>query len=181
MKQALVLGIVAALAGLSSGKAVAADSAMIIPGGELDPTIADADVYLATPRVPRIPAGRACALAARYVALVNAGKYAEVAALYADDATFLEPMRPTFKGRAQIDAFYTKRIGGLQPQVRAVAYFGNDSECMVELALQTQIEGKPRHVLVSMDHFILNRDGKIASMVAFARPPRGTGHAEPGK
>lgn len=145
----------------------------IIPGGLLDPAFPNADVYLDEPADPAPPPGRACALARRYVDLVNAGKYAEVAALYADDATFLEPMRPNLHGRAQIDEFYTKRIGSMAPQVRAVKYFGDDEECMVELALHTEIGGRKRWVLVSMDHFILNAEGKVKSMTAFARPLRG--------
>jgi hypothetical protein len=147
---------------------------LVVAGGHLDPAFPDADVYIGTPATPAVPPGRACAVAQRYVELVNAGKYAEVAALYADDATFLEPMRPTLKGRAQIDEFYTKRIGGMAPQVMGVSYFGDDRECMVELALQTQIAGQPRWVLVSIDHFILGDDGRIKSMAAFARPMRGS-------
>ena len=145
---------------------------MIVAGGELDPAFPGADVYIGTPATPSVPPGRACALAQRYVALVNAGKYLEVAALFADDATFLEPMRPSLHGRAEIDAFYTKRIGAMAPQVMGVSYFGNDSECMVELALQTEIGGQKRWVLVSIDHFILGEHGKVKSMTAFARPPR---------
>jgi len=155
------------------GAALALEPPMIIAGGQLDPAFPNADVYLGTPATPTIPPGRACALAQHYVELVNAGKYLEVAALFADDATFLEPMRPTLHGRAEIDAFYTKRIGAMAPQVMGVSYFGNDSECMVELALQTVIGGEKRWVLVSIDHFILNDEGKVRSMAAFARPVRG--------
>jgi hypothetical protein len=164
--------IAALLAVALPGAAHALDVPMIIAGGQLDPAYPNADVYLGTPAAPNVPPGRACALAQRYVELVNMGKYLEVAALFADDATFLEPMRPTLHGRAEIDAFYTKRIGALAPQVMGVSYFGNDSECMVELALQTQIGGEKRWVLVSIDHFILSEDGKVQSMTAFARPPR---------
>ncbi len=152
---------------------MAREPVMLAPGGVLDPAFPNADVYLTKPPTPEVPPGRACAVAQRYVELVNAGKYAEVAMRYADDATFLEPMRPNLHGRAQIDEFYTKRIGGMAPQVMAVAYFGNDSECMVELALQTELAGKKRWVLVSMDHFIVGEDGRIRSMTAFARPVRG--------
>ena len=148
-------------------------AAMTIPGGQLDPAFPNADVYLATPATPTVPPGRACALAQHYVALVNAGKYLEVAALFAHDATFLEPMRPTLHGRTEIDAFYTRRIGAMAPQVMGVSYFGNDSECMVELALHAEIGGQKRWVLVSIDHFILGENGKVKSMTAFARPVRG--------
>jgi hypothetical protein len=163
-----------ALTAITMGTAMAGTSANHIPGGQLDPAIHDADIYLTTPAAPVMPKGRACALAARYVNLVNAGKYLEVAALFADDATFLEPMRPTLHGRGEIDAFYTKRIGAMAPQVMAVAYFGNDRECLVELALQVEIADQKRWALVSMDHFIVNRQGRVASMTAFARPVRGS-------
>lgn len=143
---------------------------MTIAGGTLDPAFAQSDVYLETPPSAPVPPGRACQLAARYVALVNGGDYLGAAALYADDATFLEPMRPSLKGRAQIDEFYTKTIGGMKPHVIAVAYTGGDRECMVALANRFVVDGKPRYALASVDHFILRGDGKIDSMVAFARP-----------
>ena len=156
---------------------LATPAPMAIAGGALDPAWPDADVYLATPPEPRVPPGPACAVAARYVHLINAGEYASVAALYADDATFLEPMRPNLHGRAEIDAFYTRQIGTMKPRIRAVTYLGNARECMVELAREVMLEGKPRTVLVSVDHFVVGRNGRIAAMVAFARPPRGTGQA----
>ena len=79
-------------------------------------------------------------------------------------------MRPSLKGRAQIDEFYTKYIGGMKPHVIAVAYTGDDRQCMVALANRVELDGKPRYMLASVDHFILREDGKIDSMVAFARP-----------
>jgi len=172
MRKTLIAGMAFAAVAAGAGSAFAMEAPMIIAGGELDPAFSGADVYRAKPRAPVVPAGRACALAQRYVELVNAGKYAEVAALYADDATFLEPMRPNLHGREQIDEFYTKQIGGMKPAIAAVSYLGNDSECMVELALRTEIGGEQRYVLVSIDHFILNEKGKIRSMAAFARPLR---------
>ncbi|MDG2005597.1 MAG: nuclear transport factor 2 family protein [Novosphingobium sp.] len=157
----------------TSSAAEAPGKPLIAPGGLLDPAYPDADVYIGIPESPDVPPGKACEIGARYVELVNAGKYAEVAALYADDATFLEPMRPNLHGRKQIDEFYTKRIGAMAPQVMAVSWFGNETECLVDLALQTKIDGADRWVLVSVDHFIVGADGKIKSMTAFARPQRG--------
>jgi SnoaL-like domain len=168
-----ISAILLALAPIAAGAAMTTDFPFAIPGGQLDPAFPDADVYAGTPDNPAPPPGRACALAARYVELVNAGKYLDVARLFADDASFLEPMRPTLHGRAQIDEFYTRRIGAMAPQVKSVKYFGDDRECMVELALQVELAGQKRWVLVSMDHFILNDAGKVQSMTAFARPPRG--------
>lgn len=158
-----------ALAALMGATNAMADP-MTIAGGTLDPAFDKADVYLETPPSAPVPPGRACQVAARYVELINRGEYLAAAALYHDDATFLEPMRPSLKGRTQIDEFYTKYIGDMKPHVIAVAYTGDDRECMVALANRFTADGKPRYALASVDHFILRADGKIDSMVAFARP-----------
>lgn len=166
-------GLMAAAFPAAGGMAMAGEIPLVVAGGRLDPAYANADVYIGRPAQPPVLAGRACEVAQRYVELVNAGDYAGVAALYADDATFLEPMRPTLRGRAQIDEFYTKRIGAMAPEVAIVAMLGGEKECMIELALKTEMGGEERWVLVSVDHFILGEDGRIASMAAFARPTRG--------
>jgi hypothetical protein len=165
MKRGLAVMAAALILG---GQALAAP--MTIAGGTLDPAFANMDVYLETPPSAPVPPGKACQVAARYVELINSGDYLGAAALYHDDATFLEPMRPSLKGREQIDGFYTKTIGPMKPHVIAVAYTGNDRECMVALANRMMHEGKARYHLASVDHFILRDDGKIDSMVAFARP-----------
>lgn len=157
----------------AQGIARAAETEMIVPGGQLDPAYRDADVYIGTPVAAMPPRGRACALARRYVELINLGDYPGVAALYADDATFLEPMRPTLRGRAQIDEFYTRRIGSMKPQLIAVSYLGSEPECAVTLTRRIDLAGAPRYVLVSVDQFLVDAKGKIRSMVAFARPARG--------
>lgn len=167
-----ILTALAFLAG-SFQPVMASEPPMIVPGGQLDPAFPHADVYIGTPKAGVAPQGRACTVAKRYVDLINAGDYAGVAQLFADDATFLEPMRPTLRGRAQIDEFYTKRIGSMKPQIIAVTYLGNDAECMITLARQIEIEGQQRYVLVSVDHFLVGENEKILSMAAFARPERG--------
>ena len=158
-----------ALAALLGGTSAMAGP-MTIAGGTLDPAFAKADVYLETPASAPVPPGRACQLAARYVELINGGDYLGAAALFHDDATFLEPIRPSLKGRAQIDEFYSKMIGAMKPHVIAVAYTGDDHQCMVALANRFEVDGKPRYALASVDHFILREDGKVDSMVAFTRP-----------
>jgi hypothetical protein len=160
--------ILALFALMMGGKAMA--TPMTIAGGTLDPAFDKTDVYLETPPSASVPPGKACEVAARYVELINAGDYLGAAALYHDDATFLEPMRPSLQGRRQIDEFYTNTIGRMKPHVIAVAYTGNDRECMVALANRFMHEGRARYALASVDHLILRDDGKIDSMVAFARP-----------
>ena len=51
-------------------------------------------------------------------------------------------MHPSLKGRAQIEEFYTKTIGRMKPHVIAVAYTGDDHQCMVELANRFEHNGR---------------------------------------
>ena len=157
----------------TAGAVMASEPPMIVPGGELDPAFPNADVYIGIPKAAAASSARACVVAQHYVDLINAGDYAGVARLFGDDATFLEPVRPTLRGRAQIDEFYTKRIGSMKPQIIAVSYLGDDAECMITLTREIEIGGRQRYVLVSVDHFLIGDDGKIVSMAAFARPERG--------
>jgi ketosteroid isomerase-like protein len=171
MKRAFSAGLaIAAIAALSPAQAI--ERGMVIAGGELDPAIPGADVYLTTPAIAAPPAGKACALAARYTDLVTAGKAEEVANLYADDAIILEPSRENVRGIAEIREFYRVRLSTMQPQIVGVAYTGDEHDCMVALAAKRQMQGQTRYVLVSVDHFTLGEDGKAIRMVAFARPPR---------
>ena len=55
--------------------------------------------------------------------------------------------------------------------IAPVAFVGNESECMMELAMEMPVDGRPRWILVSVDHFVLDDDGKVKLMVVFARPP----------
>lgn len=143
-----------------------------IPGGKLDPRFPGAEIYLTPPMRAKPPAGKACKVAERYVDLVNAGRYNDVAALFAADALLLEPMRSTARGSLEINDFYAHRIGAMRPEVVPVAYAGDNRDCMVELATKIDLSGERRFALVSIDHFTLDAHGKVLHMIAFARPAR---------
>lgn len=170
-----IVGRIAALATtLASGASVAATSPPSTPiaGGALDPRFPGAEIYLEPPVRAKPPAGKACAAAARYVDLVNAGRFRDVAKLYSDDALLLEPMRSTAHGSLEIRAFYERKIGPMRPEVVPVAYLGSNRDCMVELASKIEIGAERRFALVSIDHFTLDARGKVMRMIAFARPAR---------
>lgn len=169
LAMAAAVGVLCVPAGAMSAPA----DSVTVAGGTLDPAYPDADVYLGTPEAAAVPDGAACKVAARYVELVNAGDAAGAAALYSDDAVILEPVRKTIRGRAEVDEFYATRLARMRPHIVAVSILGNDRECMIELANRMDVDGAPRFVLVSIDHFTLDEDGKVAHMVAFARPRRG--------
>lgn len=141
-----------------------------IAGGELDPTITNANVYVAAPTSARVSPGVACRLTKSYVEQVRAGRFTEVVALFAEDAVVLEPAGGTLRGREEIAKFYTGTIGKMRPDIIDVAYTGNDTDCMVVLAVRVDIAGESRYKLASVDHFTLNAAGKFSRMVAFARP-----------
>lgn len=143
--------------------------ALAVAGGELDPAMRPRDVYKKKPVAALADPETACTVAERYVSLVNAGQYAQVADLFADDAVLMEPGGVADRGRDGINAFYTGRIGGMRPTLIPVAYVGNRTDCMVELAVERQIDGTTRYTLTSVDHFTLDPAGKVARMVAFSR------------
>jgi hypothetical protein len=145
---------------------------VVVAGGALDASFTGADVYVDTPRAAAAPTGRACAAAAQYVSLITEGQVAKVADLFEADAVVLDPTRRILHGRAAIGAFYENTIGAMRPQLVAVAYLGDDADCVVELAAKRPVRGALRFALVSVDHFTLGPTGKVARMVAFARPAR---------
>lgn len=151
-----------------------ASAQVVVAGGALDPAISDVDVYLDRPVSAEAPAGRACLAAQAYVALVNAGRYAEIPEMFEVDAVMADPGGPIHRSRGEIRGFYEGPIRNMRPEVVAVAYVGDDVDCMVELVNHRPVNGQPRWVLASVDHFTLAPNGKIARMVAFARMTRAT-------
>ena len=167
---AALLGVGLALAIASATGAPGDEADVAVPGGRLDGSVATLDLYRDVPARAEPPPGAACQGAQRYVELVNAGRYEEVAELFEEDAVVLEPTRHRTRGRDRIRAFYAGTIGQMKPTVVAVAYLGDDRDCMVELATRRAVDGQPRFALVSIDHFTLGESGKFSRMVAFVRP-----------
>ncbi len=145
---------------------------VVIAGGAIDPAHTEADVYIDTPDVPTIPPGPACKAAKTYVDYHQAGRYADISGLFADDGALLEPTRLNLRGKAAITQFYEQAIGKLKPDLAAVFYIGNATDCMVELSIRQIIDGRPRYRLASMDHFTVDKGGKVIRMIAFNRPSK---------
>jgi hypothetical protein len=164
---------------LATPGAAGAAPAAVVAGGALDPSIASMDVYLAEPIRADAPATRACQAARSYVELADGGRFAEMPELFAENAVVMDPAGRTLQGRSQITDFYEGPIRRMRPRLMAVAYVGDEVDCMVELATLKPVEGRLRWVLVSIDHFTMAADGKVARMVAFARAPRAPPAAGP--
>jgi hypothetical protein len=141
------------------------------PGGELDPAHPESGLYRYVPKPGKVPPGAACRAAKAYVDAVQAGRYADVAKLYADDAVILGPMGKVISGRQAIDHFYGDVIAKMKPKVVGVAYAGDETDCMLELAAISDGPGDGTHYrLSSIDHFTVNAEGKVTRMIVFVRP-----------
>lgn len=153
----------------SATVAAAAPSNVQMPGGALDPVLLGvADAYVTRPATAR--AGAACKAASTYVDRVQARQYEKVVDLFASDAVLMEPgSRRPHVGRDQIDSFFRNVIGPMKPQIVAVTYVGEGSDCFVELAVELPVNGQPRYVLTSVDHFTIEESGAITRMIAFSR------------
>lgn len=172
-KKALALPAIALLwtgCGMAAPAAEAPASSVAIPGGALDMALMDrADVFTSTPQAAT--ATGACLIGDEYVKRINAGRYAEVADLFAENGMMLEPIRKApARGREEIRKFYQTVIAPMKPNVIPVSYVGEGRDCVMTLATRYQIDGKDRYVLTSVDHFVLDDEGKALSMLVYARP-----------
>jgi hypothetical protein len=140
------------------------------PGGEIDPAFADRiDVFVGTPRTASgSPAWRQ---AQRYIELVQARDFAGLPDLFTDDAIIFPPLRrKPAVGREEIVDFYINTVAKVCPHVIAVSIFGEGRECFMELATQFDVEGQPRYLLTTIDHFTIAEDGRFSRMVVYVRP-----------
>lgn len=146
------------------------NAAVVFPGGPVETALAGtADVYVGAPEPAA--AGPACKAAKTYVDRIQAGSYDTVVDLFTSDALLIEPTRKEPRvGRARIDDFYRNAIGRAKPKIVAVGYVGEGSDCFVELAVEMQVNGRPRYVLTSVDHFTVDKDGLVTRMLAYSRP-----------
>jgi hypothetical protein len=140
------------------------------PGGEIDPAFADrSDVFVGTPvAASGSPAWRQ---AERYIELVQARDFAGLPDLFTDDAIIFPPLRrKPAVGRDEIVDFYVNTVARVCPHVIAVSIFGEGRECFMELATQFDVEGQPRYLLTTIDHFTIAGDGRFSRMVVYVRP-----------
>nr|AQQ75094.1 hypothetical protein [uncultured bacterium] len=152
-------------------------SAEPAPGGAFDANYPRSEVYVGAPHADEQPAGRACLAARAYVDTVYAGRFADMAGLFADDAVIYWPMRDDegaifvrrIEGRAEIDAFYRNVIGRTRPYAIPVTLLGDDADCMMEVAARTEIDGAQRYRLSAINHFTVDASGKVTRLISFQR------------
>jgi hypothetical protein len=119
-------------------------------------------------------------VAARYVELIQAGRYDEVGELWADDAVFQNPVGTVIRGKAAIKAFYTNFLSSITPDVRAARYATDVEAGVCVLELETRMsrgeDGQWRndptapYSLSAIDRFAINAEGKIQHMIVYTAP-----------
>jgi hypothetical protein len=166
----LVVGLAMAAVPLAGGAEQSASTGQIAaPGGPLEASILDSEIYSGDPTPAAVPPG--CQVAQQYIDLIDSGQYDRVADLYSDDAVVMPPIKSMRAvGHKQIDDFYRNVVGKVRPHMIAVSYASTPGECFQIEAVNRSIDGKTRYSMVTVDHFMINSAGKITQMAAFSRP-----------
>ncbi len=106
----------------------------------------------------------------RYIELINARRYDEIADIFAEDAEFLAPTGRTLRGRESIRAFYGAGLRKISPEkVWIHSSVTEDDRCVIEIA--ARLPGDPedaRHIVV--DHFTVDEAGLVTRMAVYLRP-----------
>jgi hypothetical protein len=152
----------------AKGDDVFTGAPVTIPGGALDPACRPLDVYLDPPAEADPGASPAARMAQSYVNYVNARRYDEISSLFVDDGVSLPPSQQVVQGREALDAFYPQ-IAQVGPKLMAVGYTSSDRDCFIEMALEQDVGGERRYVLVGVNHFTVNADGKATRMLSYVR------------
>lgn len=128
------------------------------------------DVFDAPPPAADARGKPACAPAQRYLDLTAAGRYDQLGSLFADDAVFVTPIGKVLHGAAEINAFYKNFLPTLKPRNVPISFIADGNECVMELVTATNADNYAKYRLAAIDHFTVNKEGKIRHMVVYLRP-----------
>ena len=108
-----------------------------------------------------------CQVAKQYVSLINKGQYGELGGLFSDNAVYQGPDGKTHLGSKEIGEFYVKMLTRLRPHMKPASFIEQGSECVMELENK---DSKGRYVLIAIDHFTVDQNGKATHFVVYFRP-----------
>ena len=128
------------------------------------------DVFDTPPPAASAKGRPACAVAQKYVDNVNAGRYQDQGGLFAEDAVFVRPDGQVSHGSKEIGEFYSNFLGKITPKIIPISFIADGNECVMELAAMTRVNDSDKYMLGAIDHFTMNKQGKIQHMVVFIRP-----------
>ena len=133
-------------------------------------TYPSGDVFDTPPPAASARGRRACKVAQRYVDLTAAEKYDQLGSLFADDAVFLTPVGTVLRGPKEIGDFYAGLLPKIKPRNVPISFIADGAECIMELVSATNLDGYAKYRLAAIDHFTVNRQGKIQQLVVYLRP-----------
>jgi hypothetical protein len=158
-------------------------AAAVLPGGVSADvsTYPDSDVFDSPPPAASAHGKRACAPAQRYVELIAAVRYDEVGTLFADDAVFVTPIGKVLHGSTDIGKFYAELMPKLKPRNVPISFIADGDECIMELVSATNLDNYGKYRLAAIDHFTVNKQGKIRHLIVYLRPQSMQGAPAPQK
>ena len=128
------------------------------------------DVFDAPPPAATTRGKRACEPAQRYVDLIAAERYDQLGTLFADDAVFVTPIGTVLHGPTEIGDFYNSFLPKIKPRNVPISFIADGDECVMELVTATNLDNYAKYRLAAIDHFTVNKQGKIRHMVVYLRP-----------
>lgn len=128
------------------------------------------DVFDAAPPAATTRGKRACKPAQRYVDLIAAERYDQLGTLFADDAVFVTPIGTVLHGPAEIGDFYKAFLPTIKPRNVPITFIADGDECVMALVTATNLDNYAKYRLAAIDHFTVNKEGKIRHMVVYLRP-----------
>lgn len=128
------------------------------------------DVFDTPPPAASTRGKRACQPAQKYIDLTAAGHYDQLGSLFADDATFVTPTGSVLHGSKAIGDFYMAFLPTLKPRNVPISFIADGNECVMELVTATNMDNYAKYRLAAIDHFTVDKQGKIRHMVVFLRP-----------
>lgn len=128
------------------------------------------DIFDAAPPAASTRGKRACQPAQKYIDLTAAGHYDQLGTLFSEDAVFVTPIGVVLHGSAAIGDFYKNFLPKLKPRNVPISFIADDNECVMELVTATNMDNYEKYRLAAIDHFTVDKHGKIRHMVVFLRP-----------
>ena len=128
------------------------------------------DIFDTPPAAASATGKPACQPAQKYVNLIAAGRYEELGDLFADDAVFVTPKGTVLQGKAEIGSFYRDFLPTILPRIVPISFIADGPECVMELVAATNLDHYETYRLSAIDHFTVNKQGKITHMVVYVRP-----------
>lgn len=112
--------------------------------------------------------GSSCEVEARYVALMDAHRAAEVGELFAEDAVLLDWDGVLRKGKKAIGDWYAATGG--PKRVIPLSFVDAGPDCFAEVATVSPRATTDKFGLSAMNHVTVDADGKIKRAVYYLRP-----------